>query len=189
MNAQLNGVCTELDEATVRARKAVERVPSALVGRRPHQGSWSIAECIAHLTITTDAYIAVIRPAIDRAREQHLLHRGTTFRVEISARMLAWWLEPPYRLKSKTLAAFVPEMEQPARALPDFVDRQQKLKVLVVEADGLALDRIRISSPFASQMRYSVYAAFRLIAVHQRRHLWQAERVAETMPSGQSGAA
>lgn len=181
MNAQLSRVCTELDDATVRARKVVERIPSALVGRRPHQDSWSIAECIAHLTITTDAYIAVIRPAIDRARERHLLDRGTKFRIEISARMLAWWLEPPYRFKSKTLATFVPEVEEPARALPDFVDRQQKLKALVVQADGLALDRIRISSPFASQMRYNVYAAFRLIAVHQRRHLWQAERVVGRM--------
>jgi hypothetical protein len=65
--------------------------------------------------------------------------------------------------------------------LPEFVERQQKLKAVIAEADGLALDGIRISSPLAPQVKYNVYAALHLIAVHQRRHLWQAERVAEIL--------
>jgi hypothetical protein len=52
---------------------------------------------------------------------------------------------------------------------------------LLAEANGLAIDRLRIASPFARQIRYSVYSAFRLIAVHQRRHLWQAEQVARSV--------
>ncbi len=181
MNAQLIQIRAEIDEASARARKVVESIPSELVGRRPQQGGWSVAECIAHLTTTSDAYIAAIQPEIKRARGQQLFDSGAAFGMDLSARMLAWWLEPPYRLKSKTPAEFVPQVKEPGRALPEFLDRQQKLDALVVEADGLALDRIRISSPFARQMTYNVYAALRLIAVHQRRHLWQAERIAETI--------
>jgi hypothetical protein len=133
--------------------------------------------------------MAEIRTAIDRARDEHLVDRGTTFRFGISARILAWWLDPPYRLKTKTPAAFVPGIQEPARALPEFVERQQKLKAVMAETDGLALDGIRISSPFARHVKYNVYAGFRLIAVHQRRHLWQAERVAETLLSTRPGDA
>ena len=187
MNPQLRQISTEINDATARARNVVENLHAGLAGRRPHPSSWSVEECIAHLTMTTDAFLAVIRPAIDRARNQQLLDAGTTFGMGLSARLLAWWLEPPYRTKSKTSAAFVPGSEQSARALPDFLDRQSRLLDLIAEADGLALDRIQIASPFAPRMKYNVYAAVRLIAVHQRRHLWQAEHVARRLLAVQAG--
>jgi hypothetical protein len=31
-------------------------------------------------------------------------------------------------------------------------------------------------SPFDSRVRYNLFSAFRIIAAHQRRHLWQAEQ-------------
>ena len=36
-----------------------------------------------------------------------------------------------------------------------------------------------ISNPFFSLIRFSVGTGFQVIAAHQRRHLWQAERVRE----------
>jgi hypothetical protein len=42
---------------------------------------------------------------------------------------------------------------------------------------GLNLGGAEIISPFAKNVRYSTYSAFVLIAAHNRRHLWQAERV------------
>jgi hypothetical protein len=41
---------------------------------------------------------------------------------------------------------------------------------------GLALDRVKITSPFAENRKYSAYSAFVLIPAHKRRHLWQAEQ-------------
>jgi hypothetical protein len=125
--------------------------------------------------------LPAIGQALEQGRSQHLLQSGESLRMELPARMLAWWLEPPYRLKSRTPPAFVPAVENTAAVLPEFLHRQQRLLNVLAEADGLALDRLRISSPFAQQMRYSVYTAFRLIAVHQRRHLWQAEQTAQKL--------
>ncbi len=48
----------------------------------------------------------------------------------------------------------------------------------IQEREGLALDQYLIASPFAKNMRYNLYSALVLIAVHERRHLWQAERAA-----------
>jgi hypothetical protein len=156
-------------------------LPRELAGRRPDPTSWSVAECLAHLTLTTDAYVPAIREALADGRRQNLLSSRQSFRMELPARLLAWWLEPPYRLKSRTPAAFVPASSDPTEALPEFLQRQQRLFPLLAEANGLAIDRLRIASPFARQIRYSVYSAFRLIAVHQRRHLWQAEQVARSV--------
>jgi len=177
----LDPIRAQLEAASSRAQQIVGNLPPALLGRRPDQHSWSVAECLAHLSLTTDGYLPAIRQALEEGRSRHLLQSEGKFRMGISARILAWWLEPPYRLKSRTPAAFVPGVEDPAAALPDFLHRQQQLLILLAQADGLALDRLRITSPFARQVRYNVYAAFCLIAAHERRHLWQAEQTARKL--------
>ena len=45
-------------------------------------------------------------------------------------------------------------------------------------ADGVALDEVRVRSPFVPLIRMDLGTAFTVIAAHQRRHLWQAEQVA-----------
>jgi hypothetical protein len=182
----LEDIREQLDAASARAREVVEGRSVSLLGRRPDEGSWSVAECLAHLSLTTDAYVPVIREALEEGRRRNLQQSGDSFRMEVSARILAWWLEPPYRLKSRTPAGFVPRMQDPADALPDFLERQRQLATLLAEANGLALDRLSIVSPFAKQMRYNVYAAFRVIAAHERRHLWQAEQTARRFAASES---
>ena len=54
---------------------------------------------------------------------------------------------------------------------------QQEVQVRIDRSAGLAVDRLRMVSPFEARMKYNLYAAFSLIAAHQRRHLWQAEQV------------
>ncbi len=54
---------------------------------------------------------------------------------------------------------------------------QQELQVRIDRSAGLALDRLRLVSPFDARVKYNLYATFCIIAAHQRRHLWQAEQV------------
>jgi hypothetical protein len=92
--------------------------------------------------------------------------------------LLAKWLEPPYRMRSKTTAAFVPVWIEPmADVLERFDYLQGELLVRLDRAQGLPLERLRVVSPFNAKVKYNLYSAFRLIPVHQRRHLWQAEQV------------
>lgn len=181
MNPQLNRLSSELNKTAEWAQAIVARIPVPMLGQRPDEKSWSIAECLEHLSLTTDAYLARIVPALEDARKHGYLDHRRTFRVDIAARLLAWWLEPPYKIKSKTSAAFAPRAADTSRSLPDFIDRQRLLQAAIAKANGLALDCIRIASPFANRMKYNVYAAFSLIVAHQRRHLWQAEQVARTI--------
>ena len=43
---------------------------------------------------------------------------------------------------------------------------------------GRDLNRLKIVSPFGARLSYNVYSAFRVLAAHERRHVWQAERAA-----------
>ena len=96
--------------------------------------------------------------------------------------MIGWalqrFLEPPYKTKTKTPPPFLPvAVESMAETLERFDYLQQEVQVRIDRSAGLALDRLRMVSPFNARVKYNLYATFCVIAAHQRRHLWQAEQV------------
>jgi hypothetical protein len=126
------------------------------------------------LNITNRAYLPRLSEAIRALRQKNLVSRGG-FRLDWSARLLKYWLEPPSRLRLPTGAAFQPvSVQDPAAVLAAFQSIGQKLEQELASGRGLALDAEKIRSPFAENMQYNVYSAFAIIAAHNRRHLWQA---------------
>jgi hypothetical protein len=82
-------------------------------------------------------------------------------------------------MKTKTLPAWEPQRPAVERVLPDFLKLQQRLKNSLRLADGRAIDKVKIRSLFDQRIRYNLFSFFHVMAAHQRRHLWQAERVRE----------
>jgi hypothetical protein len=174
----LEALCRELEESTARAENLGKRLPVASLAHRPAPGRWSPAECIEHVNLTTRAYLPLLDAGIDDLRRNQQLSPGP-YRIEWKAWLLRWLLEPPARLKMPTTPPFQPAaLADPGRVIPDFVGLQAQLLERLGRGEGLALDKYLIVSPFAKNMRYNLYSAFVLIAVHERRHLWQAERAA-----------
>src|SRR5215475_7024758 len=97
----------QLEETTLHAHAICDALNEDAFQRRPRTDSWSIAECITHLNLTTRAYL----PLID-----HTLETGTKRRVadlfeyhrDIKGWLLCSMLEPPARMKVKTTAPFEP---------------------------------------------------------------------------------
>ena len=169
----------ELQDNTARAENLGKHRPTAVLARRSAPERWSPAECIEHLNITTRAYLPLLDAGLDGLRAKQQFAPGP-FRMEWKARLFRWLLEPPARFKLRTPAPFQPvAIADPGRVLPDFVELQVQLLERLRRGDGLALDQYLIVSPFAKNVRYNLYSAFVLIAVHERRHLWQAERAAQ----------
>jgi DinB superfamily len=177
ISAELGQVKQELLDARERARRLSEGLSETLWSAAPGPGRWSIAECVIHLNITSERFIPIIDDAIREGREMGV--RSTTPpRRDLLGWLLAKWLEPPYRLGSKTTAPFVPARIEPmADVLERFDYLQGELLVRIDRAQGLPLERLRVVSPFNGKVKYNLYSAFRLMPVHQRRHLWQAEQV------------
>ncbi|HET7434667.1 MAG TPA: DinB family protein [Thermoanaerobaculia bacterium] len=175
----LTDVERELEEATTRARTLTEKTDARHFTVRPHPASWSAAECLAHLSISTEMFLPVLRDAIDRARRSELRGKGQPT-MDILGRVLRWFLEPPIRQRVKTSQPFVPKSTRArADAFAEFRSLQEKLLAMIEEARGLDLKKMKVVSPFDKRVRYNVFSAFRIIAAHQRRHLWQAEQAIE----------
>ena len=171
----------ELNEATRRAWTLVQSTDGRLFTVRPKALSWSAAECLAHLSITTEMFLPVLRRAIDDARKR----KGNgKVKMDLLGRILAWFLEPPIRTRVKTAAPFVPKSTRAkAEAFGEFASLQEKLIDLLHEARGADL-RMKIVSPFDKRVRYNLLSAFRIVAAHERRHLWQAEQAVAELRNG-----
>lgn len=175
----LAAIAAEFRDVAERASNVVSRVGLARVSERPSPTRWSIAECLVHLTQASEAYLPVWQEACQRARAEGLTGHEP-FKLDLWGRFWVWFLEPPPKVRFRAPKRFVPrEMPSGDHVLPAFLASQEQVLFTVGLAQGLAIDRVKIASAFDRRVRYSVWSSFRANASHQRRHLWQAEHVAE----------
>lgn len=180
MNAvhpQLAAILDELTNATAHARRLAEAVDETGFQQRPAEGAWSIAECFAHLNLTTRAFL----PLIDAALKQSagpVLPATHRYRRDLIGWFLCRTIEPPFRVKIKTTAPFVPSStDGKQELLAEFEALQDELAQRVAGAGGHKLSQLKIASPFDARLKYNLYSALKVIPAHQRRHLWQADKV------------
>ena len=173
---QLDDLVRQLGLCSERAVAVVGELTPEQLAKRPAPESWSIAECVAHLTLMNTPFPSLLRAAYDDGRRAGKLGSGP-FKAGVMGTLLKWSLEPPPRLKFKAKAAFQPVELGPAeRILPDFLATQEDIAACVREAAGLAIDRVKVVSPVDARVTYNGFAALQIVAAHERRHLWQAEQ-------------
>jgi hypothetical protein len=144
---------------------------------RPAPGRWSIGECLSHLNVVDGLDVDLLARAVAGARAKGWTGSGP-FRY---GRVSAWLirkLEPPVQSKTNAPKVYQPPPDQPReRVVAEFHRIHERLLEVLAAADGLDLVRVKIPTPVARWIRFSFTPRMRLIAVHDRRHLWQAWQV------------
>ena len=176
MHPDLAAVAADFESASQRLDALERALSSEQWTRRPEAHGWSAIECIQHLNLTADATLPRVRAGIAEARRA-----GTAaprrYRRDVFGWLLWRGLRKPGRFKTKTPPAFVPGAHLPVAGILEMFRRLQDDHLACVrDSEGLAIDRVRMASPFNERVRYSVYSALTILAVHQHRHLWQAEQ-------------
>lgn len=186
---QLARIETDLTDARRQARHVTEFLDPERWATRPAPAEWSVAECLIHLNLTSQAFLPLIRSAIAEGRERKLFGTGP-YRRDFAG-WLVWRLtKPPVRFRIKTTAPFVPPGIEPKdRVLDEFDTLQDHVIACVREAAGLDLGRLRIVSPFDSRLKYNLYSCLTIIPAHQRQHLAQAEQALRSLGPPASGHA
>jgi hypothetical protein len=187
MHPQLDLIADDYRGAQARLHELVRVVPDERWGRRSDPARWSVAECVAHLNLTSMAYLPLLQHAVSRARM--LLPRPPgKYRRDPIGWLLWATMGPPVRVRLKTIARFLPSsLAAPALLVQEF-DRLQAAQLdCLAQGDGLPLSQVRVRSPFNGLVRYNLYACFTILPRHQHRHLWQAERVWRETEAAQGG--
>lgn len=186
MHADLAAIERELRDIEAHARGLVESVDEATWVTRPTPDSWSMSECLAHLTLSTNAFLPAVREELARP-EVRARQAPAHMRRDFMGWALSRMMEPPVRSKFPTSAAFIPGGDATrAAALAAFVESQAVLIGLLHDSDGIDITQVRVTSPFNARVKYSLFSMFRITTAHQRRHLWQAEQARDAMAASSS---
>ena len=176
LSPQLERIRDELDAATERAARVMEGLSEEQLKQRVEPNSWSVAECIVHLNLTSKEYLPLLDEALEQARQAGAAQGK--LKMDVMGRLLKWALEPPPRMKTKTTNQFQPQNVEPIKELlPTFVGFQDQLKSRIQSAGSFAIDKVKITSPFNDRLKYNLFSAFHILLAHERRHIWQAEKV------------
>lgn len=176
--AQLEAVVNQVEDVTRKARDLVVDRSQAQLTTNLESMSWSVAQCLDHLALTTIAVLPAISSAIASAPR---LTTNRALRTGAFTRLFLRNLEPPYRLRLNVHSSLVPGQHNFNVAWGAFEESQAQLTRTVRTAVGLAIDQVIVESPVYARFRYNVYGALRMVAAHERRHLWQIERILKTL--------
>jgi hypothetical protein len=172
--AQLGSLLEQFHCATREARKLVLDRSAVELTTRLKPESWSTAECLDHLARTTGSFLPAISRAIATAPK---LTTKRPLRTGTVAALMIRNLEPPYRLRYKVIPQLAPQQTNFEAAWSAFEQSQSRLSETVCSGAGLAIDRVTVPCPVCTRVTYNAYGAFRMLAAHQRRHLWQVQQI------------
>jgi hypothetical protein len=176
--ADIQQILDQMDDAERTADAIAAGVSAGQFTWQPDGGgSWSIAQCLEHLATINVLYSAAIRPAVNAARE-----RGWTRQGPLAPGPFGRWFirhqEPPVKHRVKA-----PGSVRPGSGLSreEILRRYRESHVLVKQLarDAATIDANRATypNPFLKVLRFKVATGLCVLPAHERRHLWQAERV------------
>ena len=179
MEPDLEQLEAQLESATRDADALVAGLTETQAHWRAASGSWSVSECLDHLATTNRVYLAAMQKPAVHARQTGPLRRGPA-----TPGLLGRWFiqmsEPPVRPAFRVKAPKVIEPRQSpglCETFEGFTSSQQEVTAFLREYADLDLASIRFANPFLRGVRFSLATGLHIIAVHERRHLWQAWRV------------
>ncbi len=173
-------ILDELDRLERELAALVESVDDVRFNWRPGGGtSWSIGQCVEHLSRTNAAYVEALTHAVERAAKG-----GGQGRPLDPGTIGGWFVrsmdeKAPRRFRAP--AKIQPDSDCPrASTLAAFGRAQAEVRELVRSSAGLDLNGVRFANPFVAGLPLlNVAAGILVIPAHERRHLRQARKVAQ----------
>lgn len=188
-HTQLDALADAYAEVARRFTALDARVSDAQWSARPAPHEWSVAECVAHLNLSSAAMLPRMRAAFAEAKRLPPVG-ARAYRGSLFGRVLARMVGPvPIVLgirlgRAKTAAPFVPGSELPrAQVVAEFRRWQAEELALVWSAEDLPVDLVTLESPFVAGARYDGFSSLWIVVRHELRHLVQAERALSRLPS------
>jgi hypothetical protein len=181
--SDLQSVIDELALSEQGARRVIEGLTDTQLKWQPHDGAaWSIAQCLDHLGRINTTYAAALHAAVQTRGPAALPRRGPIRPGWFSRFFIRSMDAPPSRKFNAPTRAKPSSQIEGGQALTSFVDSHDPIRSLIHRGLDLDFNRIRFKNPFVSLLRFTVGTGLMIILAHDRRHLWQAEQVRNSLP-------
>ncbi len=176
-NASLAETLAEYESVTADVRRLFGGLSGAQLNWKPSAEQWSIAQCLEHL-IRSNAGFFPQFDAIAKGQKTARWMERIPGMPGVWGGLLIKSLLPETTRKLKAPAAGAPSASAiDAGIVEQFAAHQQEMMQKARALEPANPGRVILTSPFLSFVTYSALDACRICAVHERRHLQQAERV------------
>ncbi len=176
MQIQTERLRLEYQDSIARGLELAARIDDQRLRRRPDAGGWCAAECLEHLSVTMEVYQKRIREAMYKGKLRPARRKE---KVSLIGRIVARVLEPPVGRKLSAPGEFAPQnVPERAALLRRFEQTHRAMIQLIEETDAIDRGRVKVPATGSERMRLPLLDIFAVLAAHDRRHLWQAERAA-----------
>lgn len=152
----------ELDEKILNARLTAE--------------SWSILECVEHLNLYGDFYLAEISQRIKNAKK---VKTPKTFKSGLLGNYFAKMMLPrPQLNKMKTFKDKDPMGSELTKScINRFLGQQEQMLDLLEHAAFVDLNKIKTSISISNFIKLKLGDTFRVVIYHNQRHMEQAKNI------------
>lgn len=144
---------------------------------KPQPEQWSAGQCLDHLFTSTGSYFPTFEMILNGKKRATLWERIPIL-PGVFGKLLIKSLSPQSTRKLQAPKAFRPASSDiDAGIVEDFVAQIGRLIETMTASASLEVDRIIITSPAMSLVTCSLLDAYRIILIHDQRHILQAQRV------------
>ena len=140
-------------------------------------GSWSITDCVQHVSLANSQYLEPIRQAIEANKAPAAPVKTLSTAGWFSSYFVANVVSAEKKKRFKAPQKIRPSPAQPDEALERLLATHAEIRALLASTDLPDLNKIRFKNPFVSVIRFTVATAILVMAAHGRRHLLQAEAI------------
>ena len=177
-NADLPSLMNAVGDIATETRETFGRLTPAQLNWKPSAERWSVAQCFDHLIASNKGYLPIIDSVL--AGRKQTLWESVPVLPGFMGKLLIKSLDPASTRKLKAPKNFQPAQSDVRESVvTDFVAQQATIVEKMKATQHLNLERVNITSPALGIVTYSLMDAYRVIAVHERRHFLQAKRVTE----------
>jgi DinB family protein len=169
-------ITSELDAADARADAIAGNLTADQLNWTPGPGVWSVGQCVEHLCLANEVYVAAIAESLGVA--------ATGAVDEIAPGWFGRWfirtyIEPTTQHRRARAPRKIAPIAAPidTSILDRFIASNAAARDVASRARAYDINRVRFRSPFVPLIRFTVGTGLQVIARHNHRHLDQAERV------------
>lgn len=187
-DGELNDLLSRAQTVAAETQRDFAHLSAQQINWQPGANEWSIGQCFEHLIKTNEELFQSFDEAVKDGR------RSTIW--ESLPLLPAFWgreiikrTRPEYAPKAKAPKLFKPASSGiDSRIIEKFMAHQGLLIEKLKASGGMNLEQIKVTSPIARFVTYSLLDAYKIMVFHEQRHFMQAVRVmlTEGFPQAQA---
>jgi hypothetical protein len=168
----------ELYSADADATELVRGLTHLGLNWRQSPSEWSVGQCIDHLAVANEVYLAAMERAPMNAPSAPVndITPGWFGRWFISN-----YIEPSTkRRSSRAPRKIVPAVNVEVTVLDRFLSTNARARAFIHQVRDQDVNRVRFRNPFVPLIYFTIGTGLEILTRHERRHLLQAGRIRQS---------